>query len=80
VTVDLSEFNNKDFEYGIIKDKVADYYDRLDIDPDLIEVAHRDADVYNVTVTYTDRRLGIIKARYTAKLIDGYRVYFGDAP
>lgn len=78
--MDLSEFSNKNFERGIIKDKVADYYDRLDIEPDLIEVTHRDGQVYNVTVTYQDRRLGIIKANYTAKLIDGFRVYFGDAP
>lgn len=65
----------RNFERGIIKDKVAEFYDRLDIDVQ-IDVEHRVMNHYEVTATYTDKRLGTVKAHYTVLLKDGHRVEF----
>lgn len=62
------------FERGIIKDKVAEFYDRMDVDVE-IDVEHRVMNHYEVTATYTDKRLGVVKAHYTV-LLKGVRVEF----
>jgi hypothetical protein len=71
-----ADIKGHDFERGIITDKVAEYYDRLDILPVSIDVEHRVMNHYEVTVTYTDSRLGVIRAHYTVLLKDGHRVEF----
>jgi hypothetical protein len=72
-----ADIKGHNFERGIIKDKVAEYYDdRLDITDAVIDVEYRSLNHYEVTVTYTDRKLGTIKAYYTVLLKDGHRVEF----
>lgn len=72
-----ADLNSHNWERGIIKDKVAEYYDeRLDILDAVIVVEHRVMNHYEVTVTYTDRKLGAVKAHYTVLLKDGHRVEF----
>ena len=76
---DFSDITGRNWERGVIKDAIWEYYgERLDIPNAVVEVTYRDNNVYEATVTYTDRRMGQIKAHYTAKLING-RAYFGDA-
>jgi hypothetical protein len=70
-----ADIKGRDFERGIIKDKVAEFYDRLEIDV-VIDVEHRVMNHYEVTATYTDKRLGTVKAHYTVLLKDGHRVEF----
>jgi hypothetical protein len=62
-------------EIGIIKDKIEEYYDGLDIEAE-IEVVHRSMNWFDATATYTDKRLGTVKAHYVVLLKDGYRVEF----
>jgi hypothetical protein len=71
-----ADIKGKNFERGIIKDKVMEYYDRLDITVESVEVEYRSLNHYEVTVTYVDRKLGTVVAHYTVLLKDGTRVEF----
>lgn len=72
-----ADLHSHNWERGIIKDKLVEYYDeRLDIAGVEVEVEHRVMNHYEATVTYTDRRLGKVKAHYTVLLHDGHRVEF----
>jgi hypothetical protein len=70
-----ADIKARNFERGIIKEKVAEFYDRLNIDVQ-IDVEHRVMNHYEVTATYTDKRLGLVKAHYTVLIKDGHRVEF----
>lgn len=63
------------FEYGVITDKIAEYYDRIDTDV-VIKVEHRSMNWFDATATYTDKRLGKVVAHYVVLIKDGHRVEF----
>ena len=70
----MLEFD-RSFEFGIITDKIAEFYDRHDIEVE-ITVEHRVMNHYEATATYEDRRLGKVKAHYTVLLKNGTDVEF----
>jgi hypothetical protein len=72
-----ADLHSHSFERGIISDKLAEYYDeRLDIVDAVIDVKHRDMNRFEATVTYTDKRMGTVRAHYVVVLHDGWRVEF----
>lgn len=68
-------YDNYELERGIITDKIAEFYDRIDIDVE-ITVEHRSMNWFDATATYTDKRLGVVKAHYVVLIKDGNRVEF----
>jgi hypothetical protein len=64
-----------EIEYSIIRDKIAEYYERLNIEVQ-VDVEYRNLNWFEATATYTDKRMGVVKAHYTVLLKDGHRVEF----
>lgn len=62
-------------EKAMITDAVREYYDRVnDVDVE-VTVEHRGMNWFDATATFTDKRLGTVKAHYTVLMING-RVVF----
>lgn len=61
-------------EFGLITDKISEFYDRHDIEV-TVTVEHRVMNHYEATATYQDKRLGTVKAHYTILLVAGQVVF-----
>lgn len=69
----MNDVASKKFERGIIKDRIAEFYDRLDVE---IVVTHRSMNHYDATATFVDARMGKVVQHYVVLLKDGHRVEF----